>query len=133
MDAERKSSLPASVVVFVAIAIQLACSARPAAGAQVEQIALIQGAERQKILEQGARKEGKLTWYGTLIVDQLMRPVKAAFEKEYPFIQVDFFRGNSERIAQKVIEEYQGRRYDVDVVDGTISPTVVKRDRKSVV
>ena len=127
MDAERKSSLPASVVVFVAIAIQLACAARPAGGAQVEQIALIQGADRQKILEQGARKEGKLTWYGTLIVDQLMRPVKAEFEKEYPFIQVDFFRGNSERIAQKVIEEYQGRRYDVDVVDGTISPTVVKR------
>jgi len=93
----------------------------------VEEVALMKGAERQKILEQGARKEGKLLWYGTLIVDQLMRPVKAAFEKEYPFIQVEFFRGNSERVAQKVIEEYQARRHDVDVVDGTVSPAMVKK------
>jgi ABC-type Fe3+ transport system substrate-binding protein len=127
METERKGSLPATVAVLVTITLQLACAAQPAGGAQSEPIALMQGADRQKILEQGARKEGKLVWYGTLIVDQLMRPVKAAFEKEYPFIQVDFFRGNSERIAQKVIEEYQGRRYEVDIVDGTISPALVKK------
>lgn len=98
-----------------------------AAAATVEEIALLKGADRQKILEQGAKKEGKLLWYGTLIVDQLMRPVKAAFEKEYPFIQVEFFRGNSERVAQRVMEEYQGRRYDVDVVDGTFPPTMLKK------
>lgn len=98
-----------------------------AGAATVEEIALLKGPERQKVLEQGARKEGRLLWYGTLIVDQLMRPVKAAFEKEYPFIQVEFFRGNSERVAQKVIEEYQARRHDVDIVDGTTSPTMVKK------
>lgn len=93
----------------------------------VEEIALLKAADRQKVLEQGARKEGRLLWYGTLIVDQLMRPVKSAFEKEYPFIQVEFFRGNSERVAQKVIEEYQARRHDVDIVDGTTSPAMVKK------
>ena len=127
MNAERRISLSASAVLFVTIAIQLAWTVQPASGAQVEPVALIQSADRQKVLEQGAKKEGKLVWYGTLIVDQLMRPIKAAFEKEYPFVQVDFFRGNSERIAQKVIEEYQGRRYEVDIVDGTISPALVKK------
>ncbi len=99
----------------------------PARALTVEEIALLKIPDRQKILEQGARKEGKVLWYSTLIVDQLLRPVKAAFEKEYPFLQVEFFRGNTERVAQKVIEEYQARRYDVDIVDGTGSPTMVRK------
>jgi len=101
---------------------------QPQAGAaSVEEVALLKGADRQKVLEQGAKKEGKLLWYSTLIVDQFVRPAKAAFEKEYPFIQVEFFRGNSERVAQRVIEEYQARRYDVDVVDGTVTAALVRR------
>ena len=43
-----------------------------------------------------------MTWYTTLIVDQVVRPVKEAFEKEYPFIQMEYFRGNTERIVQKM-------------------------------
>ena len=95
--------------------------------ATVEEVALLKGPERQKVLEQGARKEGKLLWYTTLIVEQLVRPMKAAFEKEYPFIQIEFFRGNSERVAQKMIEEYQARRYDVDLVDGTVTVALIRR------
>ncbi len=98
-----------------------------AGAASVEEVALLKGAERQKILEQGAKKEGKLMWYTTLIVDQVVRPVKEAFEKEYPFIQIEFYRGNSENVVRKVLAEYQAKRYDVDLVDGTVSPVMVKR------
>ncbi len=84
-----------------------------ARAATVEEIALMNRADRQKILVEGARKEGKVTWYTTLIVDQVVRPVKDAFEKEYPFIQVEFFRGNTERIVQRMIAEYQAKRYEV--------------------
>jgi len=100
---------------------------RQAEALTVEEIALLKGSDRQKVLEQGAKKEGKLLWYGTLIVDQLMRPVKAAFEKEYPFIQVEFFRGNTERVVQKAVSEYQAKRYDVDIIDGTTSPTLANK------
>jgi ABC-type Fe3+ transport system substrate-binding protein len=95
--------------------------------ATVEEIALMKSAERQKILVEGAKKEGKVSWYTTLIVDQVVRPLKEAFEKEYPFIQVDFFRGNSEHIVQRVLAEYQAKRYNVDIVDGSSSPTMVRR------
>ena len=84
-------------------------------------------ADRQKILLEGAKKEGKISWYTTLIVDQVVRPVKEAFEKEYPFLQVEFFRGNAERLVQKMFAEYQAKRYDVDIIDGTVSPTMVHR------
>ena len=58
--------------------------------ATVEEIALMNRPDRQKILVEGAKKEGKVSWYTTLIVDQVVRPVKEAFEKEYPFIQVEY-------------------------------------------
>ena len=56
--------------------------------ATVEEIALMKSANREKLLVEGAKKEGKVVFYTGLIVDQVVRPVKAAFEKEYPFVQV---------------------------------------------
>jgi ABC-type Fe3+ transport system substrate-binding protein len=113
------------LVIFVAVAA--IGWGQIAEAASVEEIALMNRADRQKILVEGAKKEGKVTWYTTLIVDQVVRPLKAVFEKEYPFIQVEFFRGNSERVVQKMLAEYQAKRYDVDLIDGTVSPTMVRR------
>src|SRR5689334_21465237 len=109
------------------IAIWLMASMTISYGASVEEIALYNKSDRQKILIEGAKKEGKISWYTTLIVDQVVRPVKEAFEKEYPFLQVEFFRGNAERLVQKMFAEYQAKRYDVDIIDGTVSPTMVRR------
>lgn len=99
----------------------------PTRAASVEETALYNKPDRQKILVEGAKKEGKVSWYTSLIVDQVVRPVKEAFEKEYPFIQVEFFRGNSERLVQKMFAEYQGKRYEVDIVDGTVTAPMVKK------
>jgi iron(III) transport system substrate-binding protein len=95
--------------------------------ATVDEIALYNRPDRQKILIEGAKKEGKVSWYTSLIVDQVVRPVKEAFEKEYPFLQVEYFRGNSERLVQKMFAEYQGKRYEVDIVDGTVTAPMVKK------
>ena len=119
-------SKPAIVAVLLVV-LALAGVARAADAASVEEIAVYNKADRQKILLEGAKKEGKISWYTTLIVDQVVRPVKEAFEKEYPFLQVEFFRGNAERLVQKMFAEYQAKRYDVDIIDGTVSPTMVRR------
>ena len=96
------------------------------AAATVDEITLYNKPDRQKILVDGARKEGKISWYTSLIVDQVVRPVKEAFEKKYPFLQVEYFRGNSERLVQKMFAEYQGKRYEVDIVDGTVTAPMVR-------
>ena len=83
--------------------------------ATVEEIALMKSPNREKILIEGAKKEGKVSFYTGLIVDQVVRPVKDAFEKEYPFLQVEFFRANADRLAQRVLAEHQAKRYEVDV------------------
>src|ERR671936_351875 len=73
--------------------------------ASVEDVALLKASNREKILVEGAKKEGKVNFYTGLIVDQVVRPVKDAFEKEYPFLQIEFFRGNAERLSQRTLSE----------------------------
>jgi ABC-type Fe3+ transport system substrate-binding protein len=114
------------LVFAISLFLSLSSSALSRA-ASVEEIALYNKPDRQKILVEGARKEGKITWYTSLIVDQVVRPMKAAFEKEYPFLQVEFFRGNSERLVQKMLAEYQGKKYEVDIVDGTVTAPMVRQ------
>jgi ABC-type Fe3+ transport system substrate-binding protein len=95
--------------------------------AMVEDVALMKSPNREKLLIEGAKKEGKVMFYTGLIVDQVVRPVKDAFEKEYPFVQVEFFRANSERLAQRMLAEYQSKRYEVDLVSGSAAATMLQR------
>ena len=123
----KSAHLSIWVAVVVSIGVANLTGPRKSVAASVEDVAMLKSADRQKILIEGAKKEGKLMWYTTLIVDQVVRPVKEAFEKEYPFIQVEFYRGNSENLVRRMLAEYQAKRYDVDLIDGTVSPVMVKR------
>ena len=114
-------------VLFTAVIVMTVSSVTLCRAASVEEIALYNKPDRQKMLVEGARKEGKITWYTSLIVDQVVRPVKDAFEKEYPFLQIEFFRGNSERLVQRMFAEYQAKKYEVDIADGTVTAPMVKK------
>ncbi len=121
-----KSSINGFAVWFALMIFAVSLPTATARAADVETIALMKSADRQKILVEGAKKEGKLMFYTALIVDQVVRPLKTAFEKEYPFLQVEFFRGNSERIAQKTLLEHQAGRYDVDIISGGTATSMVQ-------
>ena len=56
-----------------------------AAPASIAQLALYQGADREKILVEGAKKEGALSLYGS---HTWYRTMAKEFEKKYPFIKV---------------------------------------------
>ena len=118
-------SIWVAAVVF-AIPVAALMGPQQSVAASVEDIAMMKSADRQKILIEAPRKKGR-SWYTTLIVDQVVRPVKEAFEKEYPFIQIDFYRGNAENLVRRMLAEYQAKRYDVDLIDGTVSPVMVQR------
>ena len=92
-----------------------------------EKIAQLKDPGRQKILEEGAKKEGKLVWYTTLIVDGAVRPMVAAFQKKYPFIKVDYYRADSGVLFQKAKAEFDANRHLADILDGT-TPIPPARD-----
>jgi ABC-type Fe3+ transport system substrate-binding protein len=120
-------SIARAVALLLTATLAVALLADVSWGATVEDIALLKSADRQKLLIAGAKKEGKVMFYTGLIVDQVVRPLKEGFEKEYPFVQVDFFRGNSENIARRVLAEYQAKRYEVDLISGSAATSMVQR------
>ena len=61
-----------------------------------------------------AKKEGQLTYYTDLIVEQVVRPLVAAFEKKYG-IKVAFSRGDSQVNAVKILNEHRAGRVQSDV------------------
>jgi ABC-type Fe3+ transport system substrate-binding protein len=66
-----------------------------------------------------AKEEGQVVWYTTLIIDQAVRPLVAAFEEKYPGIEVKFARAGSGETALKIINEGQAGNPQADVFDGT--------------
>jgi ABC-type Fe3+ transport system substrate-binding protein len=66
-----------------------------------------------------AEAEGTVVWYTTMIVDQAVRPIVAAFEAKYPKIKVEFSRAGSGDTALKIINEAQAGRPMGDIFDGT--------------
>ncbi len=63
-----------------------------------------------------AKKEGNLTFYGTMSAPDMARLVKA-FESKYPFLKVQTFRANSERVLNKILTEARAGSYFVDAVN----------------
>ena len=85
--------------------------------------------DREKILLEGAKKEGRLMWY-TSLTGGPNQEVPKAFEAKYPGIKVDVYRGNSEAIIQRVMQEAQAKRYLVDIIETTFPILKVMEEYK---
>ncbi len=81
------------------------------------ELALYSGADRQQILEEGAKREGKLTLYTTAIVTQTVRPIVDAFQKKYPYIKVEFWRAGTTEMFPRLRQEFEAGRPVADVVE----------------
>jgi iron(III) transport system substrate-binding protein len=72
-------------------------------------------AQVDRALIDRAKKEGAVTLYTSMqLVDS--QPLTAAFEKRYG-IKVSLWRASGEKVAQRVITEARGNRFDVDVIE----------------
>jgi iron(III) transport system substrate-binding protein len=65
-----------------------------------------------------AEKEGKVVWY-TAVDVKVAEGIKRAFKAQYPTIDVDVERSGSERVFQRVNQEYQANIKNVDVVNSS--------------
>ncbi|MBI4528826.1 MAG: extracellular solute-binding protein [Deltaproteobacteria bacterium] len=78
-------------------------------------LAGISGTEAASLIDD-AKKEGSVVLYGTMTNVDLQR-LSAAFEKKYPFMKVEMFRGNSERVLNRVLTEARTGSYLADVIN----------------
>jgi ABC-type Fe3+ transport system substrate-binding protein len=72
-----------------------------------------------------AKEEGQVTWYTTLIVDQLARPAAAAFENKYG-IKVNFVRANGPEIGLRIFNEGKAGHMLADIFSGSDVAALIK-------
>lgn len=77
------------------------------------------GVDRTERLIAGAKKEGQVTYYSAMIVNQALRPLTAAFQKKYPFIRMTYWRADSEDIQTRMLAEVRAGKPVVDIAEGT--------------
>src|SRR5213080_2134667 len=65
-----------------------------------------------------AVKEGKVVWYTSVDV-KVAEAIAKAFRAAYPGIEVDVERSGSERVLQRINQEYQSGIKNVDVVNSS--------------
>ena len=107
----------ASISLTIGISIFAATDALAAsAPMSVSQLMLYQGADRETILVQGAKKEGQVVFYNS---HTWFRAVAQEFEKKYPFIKVAEWRAEGADVMKRAVEESQAGRFLADVVEST--------------
>jgi iron(III) transport system substrate-binding protein len=65
-----------------------------------------------------AEKEGKVVWYSSVDV-KVAENIAKLFREQYPKIQLDVERAGSERVFQRINQEYQSNIRNVDVVNSS--------------
>jgi iron(III) transport system substrate-binding protein len=109
----RKASILLTIAILIFVATNTLAASAPMSAAQ---LAVYQGSDREKLLIEGAKREGQFTlytshtWFRTLVKD---------FEKKYPFVKASEWRNDSKNVIRKVLEESKSGRSLVDVVETT--------------
>src|SRR5258708_40344900 len=111
----------------VAVCLLVASGASRAQPSGVAALALYEGADREQRLAKGARAEGEITLYSSLVVDDL-NALSAAFEKKYG-VKLKFWRAGSEKVVQRIVPEARACPFEFEVVE-TSAPQLEAGPRK---
>ena len=96
-----------------------------AAPTSFPELAKYRGADREKVLYEGAKKEGKVVWYTSVVIDMDQELVKG-FKARYPGIDVDVYAATDTNIMTRLLTEYKAGRHDVDSLSmGGSGPVIV--------
>ncbi|MBI2090680.1 MAG: extracellular solute-binding protein [Deltaproteobacteria bacterium] len=85
------------------------------------------GPDRERILYDGARREGKVVWYTSLVP---YKEIGKFFESKYPGVTVETYRANAVEIAGRVLTETRSKRYVVDAIETTPGALMIFRDNQ---
>jgi iron(III) transport system substrate-binding protein len=95
----------------------MARAAAPAEAGTVAAVAQYEGQDRAQKLLAGAKREGELTLYTSLTVED-MAVINGAFEKKYG-IKVRMWRAGADKVLQRAVQEARGNRFDVDILEAS--------------
>ena len=101
----KQKRLIAKILINAALFVLLISTpARSQVGkaSSVAELASYTGADRERVLIEGAKREGKVSWYTTLAANQ-NKQIAKAFETKYPGVKVETFRTGSGALIETVL------------------------------
>src|SRR3990170_8396612 len=107
-----KNSLSITMLLLTVAPASWAQTAKPMSFAQ---LAAYNKPDREKVLYEGAKAEGKVTWY-TSLAGNSYKELAAAFEAKYPEVKVETYRATRQEMGARILAEAQARRYIVDTI-----------------
>jgi iron(III) transport system substrate-binding protein len=94
---------------------------------KIAELAAYNKPDREKMLYEGAKKEGKLMWYTSLTGGPNIEAPKI-FEAKYPGVKMEVYRGDSDALISRILQEAQAKRYLVDTIETTFPILKVMKD-----
>src|SRR6266496_1271128 len=126
MSTKKTHRASPSIAILLLCLVDAAIALAASAPMSLSQLALYQGADRGKLLVEGAKKEGQLTLYDS---HTWFRTFVKEFEKKYPFIKVSEWRNDSKNVIRRAMEEFKSSRNLADVIETTAEGMgLMKRD-----
>jgi iron(III) transport system substrate-binding protein len=104
-----------NIAILAALPILALAQAPAPAPDPSAKIVMSERADRESFLSQGAKKEGEVVVYTSLISEDL-GALSAAFEKKYG-VKVKGWRAGSEKVLQRTLAEARANRNDADVIE----------------
>ncbi len=120
---------PAIITSAIFLAGLLRAPVEGARTITLAELAAYTGSDREQVLAAGAKKEGTVFWY-TSLTGGPNQEIPKAFEGRYPGVKVETYRGSSQDLMAKILEEAQARHYLVDTIEGTLPILKAMRDVK---
>ena len=108
----KMSLMLIAIMLAIPFSLTQAAQSKSLSGAE---LALYKGADREKLLIDGAKKEGQVVFYTSNT--WVAGPVSQEFEKKYPFVKANVWRSDSKSLLKRLTEEVAAARYIADVVE----------------
>ncbi|TMA56637.1 MAG: extracellular solute-binding protein [Deltaproteobacteria bacterium] len=105
-------------------------AASPAQGRKpttIAELVTYSAKDREQVLYNGAKTEGKVTWYTSLAGESYKGMVKA-FETKYAGVKVEAYRVSGSDMTTRMYEESKAKRYIADTVETTEGNLMFMRD-----
>jgi iron(III) transport system substrate-binding protein len=118
----RRNFFTATIFLTTLLSNAWGQSAKPTTLAD---LAKYTGPDRERLLYEGAKKEGKFLWYTSLIAN---KEIVKIFESKYPGVTVETYRASGTQLASRVLAEAQSKRPLGDVIETSPPGLMVLRD-----
>jgi iron(III) transport system substrate-binding protein len=114
------------VIVFIG-SIAATASGQASRPSTLADLVKYASADREGMLYEGAKKEGKLVWYTSLVPS---KEIAKAFESKYPGVSVDVYRAGGIELLNKASSEAKAKRYIADTIESTPGALMSLRDEQ---